>query len=160
MNKLIIIIIISNLFLISCNSVRDSAGVNRKVIDEYAVVENPPLVIPPDFNLLPPEQIETKDIKDTDTDLAKEILFGLEENNGKIDTNNSLMSQILKKAEADDVDENIRNMINQEFAGEKSSINDETKFGSEEEINNAIKASENTVIKNKKEKKKKRFFFF
>tara|TARA_B100000963_G_scaffold258026_1_gene226419 strand:- start:2628 stop:3110 length:483 start_codon:yes stop_codon:yes gene_type:complete len=160
MNKLIIIIIISNLFLISCNSVRDSAGVNRKVIDEYAVVENPPLVIPPDFNLLPPEQIETKDIKDTDTDLAKEILFGLEENNGKIDTNNSLMSQILKKTEADDVDENIRNTINQEFAGEKSSINDETKFGSEEEINNAIKASENTVIKNKKEKKKKRFFFF
>ena len=160
MNKLIIIIIISNLFLISCNSVRDSAGVNRKVIDEYAVVENPPLVIPPDFNLLPPEQIETKDIKDTDTDLAKEILFGLEENNVEIDTNNSLMSQILKKAEADDVDENIRNMINQEFAGEKSSINDETKFGSEEEINNAIKASENTVIKNKKEKKKKRFFFF
>tara|TARA_Y100001970_G_C14074798_1_gene771394 strand:- start:304 stop:786 length:483 start_codon:yes stop_codon:yes gene_type:complete len=160
MNKLIIIIIISNLFLISCNSVRDSAGVNRKVIDEYAVVENPPLVIPPDFNLLPPEQIETKDIKDTDTDLAKEILFGLEENNVEIDTNNSLMSQILKKTEADDVDENIRNTINQEFAGEKSSINDETKFGSEEEINNAIKASENTVIKNKKEKKKKRFFFF
>ena len=160
MNKLIIIIIISNLFLISCNSVRDSAGVNRKVIDEYAVVENPPLVIPPDFNLLPPEQIETKDIKDTDTDLAKEILFGLEENNVEIDTNNSLMSQILKKTEADDVDENIRNTINQEFAGEKSSINDETKFGSEVEINNAIKASENTVIKNKKEKKKKRFFFF
>lgn len=160
MNKLIIIIIISNLFLISCNSVRDSAGVNRKVIDEYAVVENPPLVIPPDFNLLPPEQMETKDIQDTDTDLAKEILFGLEENNVEIDTNNSLMSQILKKTEADDVDENIRNTINQEFAGEKSSINDETKFGSEEEINNAIKASENTVIKNKKEKKKKRFFFF
>jgi len=49
------------------------------------------------------------------------------------------------------MEKTIRNMINQEFAGEKSSINDETKFGSEEEINNAIKASENTVIKNKKE---------
>ena len=75
MIKIISIIIIANLLLISCNTVRNSAGVNRKVIDEYAVVENPPLVIPPNFNLLPPEQMESKNIEDADSELAKEILF-------------------------------------------------------------------------------------
>ena len=51
MKKYYLVIITSILILSSCNTVRDSAGVNRKVIDEYSVIENPPLVIPPDFNL-------------------------------------------------------------------------------------------------------------
>ena len=59
MNRITILLILTLSFLItSCNSVRESAGVNRKNIDEYQVVENPPLIIPPDFNLLPPDQIE------------------------------------------------------------------------------------------------------
>ena len=56
--SLIILIIIITLF--GCSKVRESAGVNRKIIDEFQVVENPPLVIPPDFNLLPPDQLEEK----------------------------------------------------------------------------------------------------
>ena len=40
-------------------------------MSEYKVVENPPLVIPPDFNLPPPDQIEAKEIDDTDSELAK-----------------------------------------------------------------------------------------
>ena len=164
MKKIICIFIISNLFLLSCGKVRDSAGVNRKVIDEYGVVENPPLVIPPNFNLLPPEQIESKDIEDADSELAKEILFGLEDSNNEINSDNSLISEIIKETEANEVDENIRDTINQDFAGEKSSINDETNFESEEELNAAIEATEkkDNIKKNtnKKEKKKKRFFFF
>ena len=38
--------IFSSLFLVSCSQIRESAGVNRKNIDEFKVVENPPLVIP------------------------------------------------------------------------------------------------------------------
>ena len=79
MKKIFFIIISSSILLSSCDAVRDSAGVNRKQIDEYAVIENPPLVIPPNFNLLPPDQINSKDIIDADSDLAKEILFGLED---------------------------------------------------------------------------------
>ncbi len=162
MKKIISIVIVSNLFLVSCNTVRDSAGVNRKVIDEYAVVENPPLVIPPNFNLLPPEQMESKNIEDIDSELAKEILFGLDEEENEIVSDNSLITDIIKKTEAGQVDEDIRETINQDFAGEKSSANDETNFSSEEELNEAIKATEHkdNSSKNKKEKKKKRFFFF
>ena len=159
MKNIIYLIIICSLFLISCDSVRDSAGVNRKVIDEYRVVENPPLVIPPNFNLLPPEQLESKNIDNIDSELAKEILFGLEEKDEKNKTDNMLINEIINKTESEDMDENIRKTINEEFAGEKSSINDETNFETEEELNQAI---ENTKKrnKNKNQKKKKKFFFF
>ena len=164
MKKIILTVIISQLFLFSCNTVRDSAGVNRKVIDEYTVVENPPLVIPPNFNLLPPEQMESKNIDDTDSELAKEILFGLEDDNNQTNSNSSLIQEIIKETGANKVAENIRSTINQEFAGEKSSLEDETTFNSEEELDAAIedtKTNKNSVTKNnKKEKKKKRFFFF
>ena len=164
MKKIIFLIIILNLFLISCNTVRESAGVNRKVIDEYSVIENPPLVIPPDFDLLPPEQMESKDIKDTDSELAKEILFGLEDTNNQTNSENSLISEIIRETKADEVDEDIRETINQDFAGEKSTINDETQFKSEDEINEAINTTEkkdkSKTKKSTNEKKKKRFFFF
>ena len=164
MKKIIFLIIILNLFLLSCNSIRESAGVNRKVIDEYAVIENPPLVIPPNFDLLPPEQMESKDIKDTDSELAKEILFGLEDNNNQTNSDNSLISEIIQETEANEVDSDIRETINQDFAGEKSTINDETQFKSEDEINEAINTTEKKdktkTNKSIKEKKKKRFFFF
>ena len=162
MKKIISIAFISSFFLVSCNTVRDSAGVNRKAIDEYSVIENPPLVIPPDFNLLPPEQMESKDIDDTDSELAKEILFGLDNNNVQTNSDSSLISEIIRETEANEVDANIRDSINEEFAGEKSSIKDETIFESEDELNTAIEDTEKNDNNNKKkkEKKKKRFFFF
>ena len=162
MKKVSFIIIISNLLLLSCNTVRDSAGVNRKVIDEYKVVENPPLVIPPNFNLLPPEQIASKSVENTDSDLAKEILFGLENDQTEINEKNSLINEIIKETEAESVEKDIRTSINEEFAGEKSTINDETKFNNVDDLNTAIKETQETgsKSKNKNKKKKKRFFFF
>ena len=163
--KIFFIIISSSIFLSSCNAVRDSAGVNRKQIDEYSVIENPPLVIPPNFNLLPPDQMNSKDIIDADSDLAKEILFGLEDIETKTNNNQSLINQILIETEANEVNDNIRNSINEEFANEKSTINDETTFNNEEEIDNAIQETEININKKENEKtanekKKKRFFFF
>ena len=164
MKKIVFLVIISNLLLSSCGVVRDSAGVNRKNLDEYAVIENPPLVIPPNFNLMPPEQIESKNIDNTDKELAKEILFGLEDNESKSDSYNSLISEIIRETDAESVSENIRITIDEEFAGIKSSIDDETIFKNEEELNTAIKKTKKLNIKEdnseKKEKKKKRFFFF
>ena len=159
MKSIYFIILLTCLFILSCNSVRESAGVNRKVIDEYKVVENPPLVIPPDFNLPPPDQIEAKEIDDTDSELAKEILFGLEDNNNKAETDNSVMSDILNEVQTKNIDENIRESINEEFAGEKSTIYDETNFKNEEEINEAIETTKSNEEKTKINKKK-RFFFF
>tara|TARA_B100001093_G_scaffold645_1_gene712 strand:+ start:21 stop:515 length:495 start_codon:yes stop_codon:yes gene_type:complete len=164
MKKIISIIIISNLILISCNTVRQSAGVNRKNIDEYAVIENPPLVIPPDFNLMPPDQIEAKNIDDTEKELAKEILFGLEDDEVQSTGNTSLIAEIIKETKANSINNDIRATIDENLAGIKSSIDDESNFKNEEELNAAIeetkKLNNDEDNSEKKEKKKKRFFFF
>ena len=57
------IIIIFAILLSSCSSIRESAGVTRKSIDEFQVIENPPLVIPPDFDLVAPDQLQQKNIE-------------------------------------------------------------------------------------------------
>ena len=175
MKKILILLLLSSVLVVSCSKVRESAGVNRKNIDEFAVIENPPLVIPPDFNLLPPDQLEEKNLDKAESDLAKEILFGLEGETNNDNSELSTMENILSESNADDTDDSIRNEIDEQFASEKGSIskswNDEMEILdsiSESErirkklLNNDTESNEEAPkIKVKKtNKKKKRFFFF
>ena len=170
------LLIIFVLTLTSCSKMRDSAGVTRKSIDEFQVVENPPLIIPPDFNLLPPEQLEEKNINNIESDLAKEILFGLDEDTIIVKKQISTMNQILSQSGALNVSSTIREEINKEFSQEVN-VDDIFKFdwSNEVEVLDAVKESERLRNKNfkgeslskgeikiKKEiiKKKKSFFFF
>ena len=173
MKSILSLILLSTIFLFSCSKIRESAGVNRKNIDEFKVVENPPLVIPPDFNLLPPEQLSEKKIKNADSELAKEILFGLDEKNDTENIEVSTMEKIINQTNADEVDDSIREEINEKFASEKQTGS--KKWNDEIEILDSITESER--LRNKrlgivdkenekaptvkiKNKKKKRFFFF
>ena len=175
MKKILILILTGSLFLVSCSKVRESAGVNRKNIDEFAVIENPPLVIPPDFNLLPPDQLEEKNLDKAESDLAKEILFGLEDETDNNNSKLSTMENILSESNADDTDDSIRDEIDEQFASEKRSIS--KSWDDEMEILDSITESERirskllnkedesnevvpTVTIKKTKKKKKRFFFF
>ena len=166
MKKIIFAIIISSIFLSSCNAIRSSAGVERKVIDEYNVVENPPLVIPPNFNLLPPDQIESKDIDDTDTELAKEILFGLDEESDETPSENSVIDNILKETEADQVDNSIREDLDGNSEDEISQDNTDVESENIEEPKKKKRffffnsKEENEDDEEGEPKKKKRFFFF
>lgn len=175
MKTSLFIFLITSIFLVSCSQIRSSAGVDRKSIDEFQVIENPPLVIPPDFNLLPPEQLEEKNIADAESDLAKEILFGLSKESDVNDLNTSTMDNIFKQTNANQSNNNIRQEIDEQFAFEKnieSNIWDNeieildsvaeskrlrNKFlGDDESINEQVP----TVKIDNKSKKKKRFFFF
>jgi len=177
--KLMYFIVVSiALTLNACSKVRDSAGVTRKSIDEFQVVENPPLIIPPDFNLLPPDQLEQKNIDDVEKELAQEILFGLDESQIQTETQLSTMSQILLQADALNVPSSIREEVDQEFAKEiKTDGIFQVNWENEVEVLDAIKESERIRNKNFegesiaegevpikiekiKTKKKKRFFFF
>ena len=175
MKKILILLLLSSVLVVSCSKVRESAGVNRKNIDEFTVIENPPLVIPPDFNLLPPDQLEEKNLDKAESDLAKEILFGLEGETNNDNSELSTMENILSESNADETDDSIRNEIDEQFASEKGSIskswNDEMEILdsiSESErirkklLNNDTESNEEVPkIKVKKtNKKKKRFFFF
>ena len=175
MKNILFIILGCSLLIVSCSKVRESAGVNRKNIDEFGVIENPPLIIPPDFNLLPPDQLEEKNLDNEESELAKEILFGLEE---EADTNNidlSTMDNILSQSNADSTDNSIRDDIDELFASEKRSTI--KSWDDEMEILDSIAESERlrnkllndelktievipTVKVKDKSKKKKRFFFF
>ena len=118
MNYIFYIILTLAIFLNSCSSVRESAGVTRKSFDEYSVVENPPLIIPPDFDLIPPDQLEEKNIDNVESDLAKEILYGLDENDSKNQDNLSTMNQILKETDAVNASSKIREEIDEDYAVE------------------------------------------
>ena len=175
MKKILILVLLFSVLIVSCSKVRESAGVNRKNIDEFTVIENPPLVIPPDFNLLPPDQLEEKNLDKAESDLAKEILFGLEGETNNDNSELSTMENILSESTADETDDSIRNEIDEQFASEKGSIS--KSWDDEMEILDSISESERIrkkllnndtesneeapKIKVKKtNKKKKRFFFF
>ena len=174
MKKIIILFLLLSIFNVSCSQIRESAGVNRKNIDEYKVVENPPLIIPPDFNLLPPEQLQQKNIDSVEGDLAKEILFGLDKENQRDDIALSTMENIIDQTDADLIDDSIREEINEDFASEKNVKS--KRWNDEVEILDSIAESQrlrNKLLDNSsledeipkvkikvKNKKKKRFFFF
>ena len=175
MKKILILVLLFSVLIVSCSKVRESAGVNRKNIDEFTVIANPPLVIPPDFNLLPPDQLEEKNLDKAESDLAKEILFGLEGETNNDNSELSTMENILSESNADETDDSIRNEIDEQFASEKGSIS--KSWDDEMEILDSISESERIrkkllnndtesneeapKIKVKKtNKKKKRFFFF
>ena len=178
MKHLFYILILIPFFLISCTKVQESAGVTRKSIDEFQVIENPPLVIPPDFNLLPPEQLEEKNIKELESELAEEILFGLEDELESEQTNStSTINKILIETDALNIDSSIRQEIDQDFVNEMQTEEIfNMDWDDDIEILDAIKESER--IRNQKfegkditegevptskvprDKKKKRFFFF
>ncbi len=175
MKNILFIVLFFSLFIVSCSKVRESAGVNRKSIDEFAVIENPPLIIPPDFNLLPPNQLEDKNLENEESELAKEILFGLEDDTETSNLELSTMENILNQSKADEIDNSIRDDINELFASEKKSTS--KSWDNEMEILDSIAESERlrnellndelksnqvipTVKVKDKSKKKKRFFFF
>ena len=173
MINFLLLFLTSSLLLISCSQIRESAGVSRKNIDEFKVVENPPLIIPPDFNLLPPEQLSEKDINNAEGELAKEILFGLSDNKSLANNESSTMESIINKIDYSEVENNIREEIDEQFASEKQ--NNSKNWNNESEILDSIAESERLRNKNlniesednkkiptlkTKTKKKKRFFFF
>ena len=178
MKYLYVFTIICIITLTGCSKVRESAGVTRKTLDEFKVIENPPLVIPPDFNLIPPEQLNEKNIDDIEKELAKEILFGLDSKEQSSETNNSTMDEILSEVDNSENSKNIRNEIDKEFANE-TKIDDIFTMTWENEIQvlDAVKESQRIrdnnfnsdssinidvpikTIKIKK-KKKKRFLLF
>ena len=176
-HHLLIVSLILN-FFIGCSRVRESAGVTRKSPDEFQVVNNPPLVIPPNYKLVPPDQLQEKNIENIEKELAQEILFGLEEKNNTEENQLSTMNKILSKVNKGDTSDTIREEIDEDFAKEIVTKDGSFfKWKDEKEVLDAIEESERIreknfdnesiaegdvpIIKQKvKKKKKKRFFIF
>jgi hypothetical protein len=48
------VLAVASVALSACGSVREDLGLGRSPPDEFAVIDRPPLAMPPDFNLRPP----------------------------------------------------------------------------------------------------------
>ena len=173
---LLVIFLTLNIFF-GCSKIRESAGVIRKTPDEFQAIEDPPLVIPPNYSLVPPDQLQEKNIENIEKELAKEILFGLEEENTTTNNQLTTMNKILSKTNAANISDTIRDDIDEGFAQEMNT-KDKLRFmwEDEEEVLDAVKESErirenifnnesvvegdSPIKKQKVKKKKKRFFFF
>ena len=116
--------------------------------------------------MLPPDQIESKDIDDTDSELAKEILFGLDEESDETPSENSVIDNILKETEADQVDNSIREDLDGNSEDEISQDNTDVESENIEEPKKKKRffffnsKEENEDDEEGEPKKKKRFFFF
>ena len=150
-------LIFSFIFISACTKVRESAGVNRKIIDEYTVFQNPPLALPPDYNLLPSEEIiARKKNVNTDEKLSKEILFGLNEETlvTKTDNTSSVLDSILEKSGSNKVSIDIRKDFDTDLAKVSSTrgVFSGEKYMTEDEILDAAAESErirNNIFNNK-----------
>jgi hypothetical protein len=49
------VLLAAGLSLMSCDTIRNAAGITKQPPDEFAVVTKAPLIIPPDYNLHPPK---------------------------------------------------------------------------------------------------------
>jgi Protein of unknown function (DUF3035) len=62
--------------LTGCSTLRDAAGMGKTAPDEFAVLTKAPLVIPPDYNLMPPKPGAVPTNQTAPTESAEMALFG------------------------------------------------------------------------------------
>lgn len=113
------------LSLTACGSVRESLGLGRSSPDEFAVIDRPPLALPPDFSLRPPRpgapRPQDSDISQT----AYASLFGSNQqaNEAAMAKLSPIEKTLLTQTGAEHADPNIRDTINRESA-QKTGVSD------------------------------------
>ena len=85
-------------------------GDNKNAPDEFAIATKAPLVVPPDYALLPPKPGEARPQELSPSERAREVLLG--DPNAAPPTDGEQF--LLRKAGALNADSNIRNILNAE----------------------------------------------
>lgn len=99
--------------LSACGGLRRSLGVGKSVPDEFAVVTKAPLVVPPEYSLLPPRPGEPRPQELSSSAMARQALFGT-----TLSTEQSSGEQALAaQAGGLSADPSIRAVIERETAG-------------------------------------------
>jgi len=96
-----------------CASVNRSLGAARSAPDEFRVVTQAPLTLPPDYSLRPPRPGETRPEELQPSQEARAVLFGQEIARGASQGERSLVAS----AGAEAVDPTIRDTIDYESQG-------------------------------------------
>ena len=118
----------------------DALGLGKNAPDEFAVVRNAPLTLPPDFTLRPPRPGEARPNEESVREQARVALFN-EAGALAIDDSTAAATQgeaaFVERAGAADVDPNIRHIVDREFSGyasEDENFIDSLLFWQEEQL--------------------------
>lgn len=60
-----------------CSGMSKALGMSKRPPDEFTVVNRAPLVMPPDFNLMPPKETKGEEIRKADVDPRQEAMQAL-----------------------------------------------------------------------------------
>ena len=99
------------LLLQACETISESLGLTRSSPDEFAVVTEPPLTVPPDFQLRPPTPGAPRPQQITPRAEAQRALFDREV---VTPSTGSTEAQVLAKAQVDRADPNIKSVVSRE----------------------------------------------
>jgi Protein of unknown function (DUF3035) len=123
MRRLSIVIVASaalSLALSGCSDVKTAFGLQKDVPNEFDVVDNAPLAIPPDFNLRPPRPGAPPTQQVSSTTEARETIFRAGGGSGQPPAGSDQLSSgeqdLLNAAGAANTPANIRQLVNREAA--------------------------------------------
>ena len=106
------------LSLAACSGIKKSLGLENQPPDEFTVVARAPLELPPDYTLRPPRAGALRPQDQTPTEVARTNVFRVEDKTQPQVAPRGAQSvgeaALLKQAGADNVDPNIRRVVNQE----------------------------------------------
>ncbi len=122
MSRLFLAVLVLPLALGACGETRETLGLGRVSPDEFAVVDRPPLVVPPDYKLRPPQPGAPRPQEVASAKQAEQKVFG-----GKDETSaakssswaagsSDLTKEVLAKSGADSATPDIRATIDRESA--------------------------------------------
>ena len=105
----------------ACEGVKKQLGFTKQSPDEFKVVSQAPLTLPPDYNLRPPEPGIPRPQEGTTSQQAKNAIFGLQQPEAgtlepkiESDDRSPAVLSLLKAAGAGQADPNIRRIIDAE----------------------------------------------
>lgn len=108
------------LSLSGCSEVKTAFGLQKTVPNEFDVVSNAPLAIPPDFNLRPPSPGAPPTQGESPSAQAKETIFRAAGQTASAGSTDASLSpgetDILQAAGANGAQGNIRQVVNEEAA--------------------------------------------
>jgi hypothetical protein len=105
------------LSLAGCDDIKRGLGITKVIPDEFAVVPNAPLSVPPDYALRPPRPGAPRDQETSPIEQAKQTVFR-QGDTGQLPPTNGERSagegELLRQAGAGDAPTNIRQLISRD----------------------------------------------
>lgn len=103
--------------LSACSSAKDKLGLNKQVPDEFMVVKNAPLSMPPDYSLMPPRPGAPRPQDVATSEAARTVVFGEEApTQPQQPTTSNAESLLLQQAGTNEANTNIRRIVDAESA--------------------------------------------